>query len=580
MPAQEDKSVSKDGSEQIVDVIVVGAGGGGLVAALHAQSRGLKPLVIEKSDYIGGTSALSHGALWLPNNPLGREAGFEDSVEAGVRYLQNVVGEQGPATSRVRQEAYVRGGDRLVRFLRNEGIVFRLIGNYPDYYPDVAGARTEGRMIACPLIDARSLGDWCERVRPRPGLPGGVVISAVEQFLSFLAVGYDWRARATVAKVAMQSLSMRLRGVKPLVMGQAYIGHLAYAARRRGIEISLNTALEELIQEDGRVVGVVARRCGRPTVIRARHGVVCSAGGYARNPGLRARFGPHPASTDWTAVIAGDTGDAFNAATSLGAATSNLDQAYWLPGLVNKSGISSVFIAERCAPGSILVDSAGRRFANEAKSYMELGGDQYKARAIPAYLIIDARHRRRYPLGETLPGITPRAWLASGHLKRAGTLRELAERCGIDPEGLEHTVERFNRMARNGIDEDFGRGGNAYDVVYGDPTNKPNPTLGPIQQSPFYAAKMMPTDVGMAGGLLTDEHARVLNENGQPIHGLYASGTTAASCMGGTYPGGGISLGQSSVFAFLAIEHIAASLNCEPQTQDQTADRSTTSAKR
>lgn len=543
--------------ERTVDVVVVGAGGGGLVAALRARALGLTPLIIEKSEYIGGTSALSHGALWLPTNPLGREAGHEDSVEDGVRYLQHVVGDQGPATSRRRQEAYVRGGDSLVRFLRDEGIVFRLIADYPDYYPEAPGARAEGRMVACPMIDGRALGEWSDRIRPRPPLPGGLVISAVEQFLALLSAGYSWPARAAVAKIAANSLLMRVRGVQPLVMGQAYIGHLAKAARKRGIEVSLNTALEELVEQDGRVVGVVARRGGRRITIRARRGVVCSAGGFARNPGLRAKFGPHPASTDWTAVIAGDTGDAFTAATALGAATANLDKAYWLPGLVNAKGVSSVFIAERCQPGSILVDAAGRRFANEAKSYMELGNDQYRAQAIPAYLIVDSRHRRRYTLGDTPPSVPPRAWLASGHLKKAPTLRELADRCGIDPAGLEDTVRRFNHMAAAGVDEDFGRGSSAYDLVYGDPTNTPNPSLGPVAKPPFYAAKMMPTDVGMAGGLLTDEHARVLREGGEPIPGLYASGTTAASCMGDTYPGGGISLGQSSVFALLAVEHLA-----------------------
>jgi 3-oxosteroid 1-dehydrogenase len=543
------------------DVVVVGSGGGGLVAGLMAKANGLDPLVIEKTEYLGGTTALSHGALWLPNNPLGRAAGFDDSVEAGLDYLQSVVGDQGPATTRVRQEALIRGGDRAVRFLQSRGVELRLISNYPDYYPDAPGARLEGRMIAAPMLDARVLGDWQSLPRPRPPLPGGIVMSSVEQFLAILSVGFSWKSRAAVAKVAATSAALKARGVKPLVMGQAYIGQLLRAARASNLRIARNTALKELRVDDGRVTGVVAVAGGRETMIRARHGVLLTAGDYSRNPALRAEFGPQPASTNWTATIAADTGDAFTAATSIGAATAHLDKAYWLPGLINQHGNAMIFVAERVVPHSILVDSAGQRFANEAQSYMQLGNEQYARQqtvpAIPAYLIIDARHRRRYTLGETLPGVPPRAWLASGHLKRAATLRELADQCGIDADGLESTVTRFNQMAREGVDRDFGRGSNAYDLVYADPGHGgPNPSLGTIEEAPFYAAKMVPTDVGMAGGLLTDEYARVINRDGDPIEGLYASGTSAASCMGDKYPGGGTSLVQSTVFGFIAAEHI------------------------
>jgi 3-oxosteroid 1-dehydrogenase len=547
---------------ETVDVLIVGSGGGGLVAALHAKAAGLEPLVIEKAAVLGGTSTLSHGALWLPNNPIGREAGHEDSVEAAVEYLQHLVGDQGPATTRARQEAYVRGTDPLIRFLRAEGVEFRLINDYPDYYPDAPGARTEGRMLACPLIDARSLGGFQDVIRQRPPLPGGVVISSVEQFLALLSVGYSWRSRAAVARIAATSWRMKLRGVRPLVMGQAYIGHLLRAAHRRQIRILTQTALIEFVCDGGRVVGVRARRGEKEVVIRSRYGVLCNAGGFARNLTLRAANGPQPASTEWTAVIEGDTGDALRAATAIGAATSNLDKAYWLPGLMDHRGVSTVFIAERCLPHSILVDHAGERFANEAESYMELGNEQYehhhRTPSIPAFLIIDAQHRRRYPLGQALPGQPVRAWLRSGHLKKADTLSELATRCGIDPTGLERTVAHFNEMARAGIDADFGRGASAYDRVYGDPTHTPNPTLGPIEEPPFYAAKMFPTDVGTAGGLVTDAHANVVTADGEPISGLYACGTTAASCAGDVYPGGGISLGQSSVFGLIAADAMIA----------------------
>lgn len=547
----------------MTDVLVVGSGGGGLAAAIRARAAGLDALVIEKADVAGGTTALSHGALWLPANPLMLESGMNDSVEDGLLYLQAVVGDQGPATSAARQEAFIRGGQRLVRFLRDEGVVFRLVTDYPDYYPEAPGARHDGRMVATPLVDARSLGPWRTLPRRRPPLPGGVVMSSVEEFRALLAVGRSRAAKLEVARILGRSLALRARRVEPLVMGQAYIGHLLAAAQRRGVRLSVRTRLRELLVEDGRVTGLRADRGdGTTLTIRARRGVLLAAGGFARNRALRDRFGPWPASADWTAVIEGDTGDPFLAATAIGAATSNLDKAYWLPGLMDAHGVPQIFVAERVVPHSILVDSSGARFANEAKSYMELGNDQYARNAtvpaIPAFLVVDAQHRRRWPLGQVLPGVPPRAWLKSGHLVRADTLRGLADACGIDPTGLERTVERFNAMARAGRDEDFGRGESAYDRVYGDPDHSPNPCLGPIEKPPFYAAKMYPTDVGMAGGLLTDASARVLGEDGAAIPGLFACGTAAASCAGDTYPGGGVSLGQSSVFGFIAAEQMAA----------------------
>ncbi|HEX6389542.1 MAG TPA: FAD-dependent oxidoreductase [Solirubrobacteraceae bacterium] len=548
--------------EEEVDVLVVGSGGGGLAASIRARAAGLDTLVVEKDRVVGGTTALSHGGIWLPANPLMLEAGLHDSVEDGLTYMQAVVGDQGPATSPARQAAFIRGGQRLIRFLRDEGVPFRLVSEYPDYYPESPGGRNDGRMLSTPLLDARRLGAWHDLPRSRPPLPAGVVMSSVEQFIALLNIGRSRKAKLDVAKIFASSITLRLRGIKPLVMGQSYVGHLLAAAQRRGVRIATGTRMRELVVEDGRVVGIRAERNGETLTIRSRHGVVLAAGGFARNRALRDKFGPQPASADWTAVIQGDTGDPFLAATAIGAATSNLDKAYWLPGLMDERGVAQIFIAERVAPHSILVDSSGARFTNEAKSYVELGNDQYARNetvpAIPAYLVVDAQHRRRTPLGQVLPGMTPRAWLKSGHLKRAGTLRELAESCGIDPHGLERTVARFNQLARAGVDEDFGRGDSAYDRVYGDPDHGPNTCLGAIEEAPFYAAKMYPTDVGMAGGLLTDERAQVLAEDGPPIEGLYACGTSAASCAGDVYPGGGASLAQSSAFGFIAAEQMAA----------------------
>lgn len=551
-------AVNADGVNE-ADVIVVGSGCGGLIAGLAAQAAGLKPIVLEKSDLLGGTTAYSHGAIWIPDNPVMGKAGFKDSVEDGLRYLQAVVGDQGPATSAARQEAYIRGGRRMIEFLLAEGIPLSIVPDYPDYHPEAPGSHTH-RQLSTPWLDARTLGPWQDLPRPRPDITAGMVLASIPEFRAVLNAGVSNRARLDTAKIIARTLKWRVTGVKPLIMGQSYIGHLLAAARRRGLRIARNSPMRELIYEDGHVSGVIVDQPAGRVAIRARHGVVLAGGGFARNLQLREKFGPHPASVEWTAVNEGDTGDPLLAATAIGAATSNLDKAFYLPGLMDKNGVCQVFISERVVPRSILVDHSGSRFANEAQSYMSLGNEQYARQqsvpAIPAYLIIDAIHRRKWTLGQVPPAVPPRAWLKSGHLVKAGSLRELAAKCGIDPDGLVHTVERFNKMAITGIDEDFGRGDNAYDRAYGDPTNKPNPCLGPITKAPFYAAKMYPTDVGMAGGLLTDQHARVLTHDNTPIPGLYACGTAAASCMGDKYPGGGISLGQSSTFGYIAAEQL------------------------
>jgi 3-oxosteroid 1-dehydrogenase len=357
---------------------------------------------------------------------------------------------------------------------------------------------------------------------------------------------------------------MKLRGVKPLVLGAAYIGQLLLAAQQAQVPIRRNTAMRELIVEGDRVVGVIAEWAGERVEIRARGGVLLNTGGFAHNLELREKFGPHPASTAWTFMVAEDTGDGFLVASELGAAVSNVDEAYWLPGILDAEGEPQLMLPERHQPHSIVVDSSGSRFTNEAADYMAFGRAMYDRQltvaAVPSWLVVDGQHRRRYPLGFAPPRLTPRKWLASGYLKRSDTLEGLARECGIDPAGLMAGVERFNAMVAGGRDTDFGRGDGLYDRVYGDPSVRPNPCLGTIAEPPFYAAQVVPSDIGMAGGVVTDEHARVLREDGTPIAGLYACGTTAASAMGRCYAGGGISLGQSSVFGFLAAEDMSEAL--------------------
>jgi 3-oxosteroid 1-dehydrogenase len=326
-------------------------------------------------------------------------------------------------------------------------------------------------------------------------------------------------------------------------------------ARRHGAELRLASPLRRLLVEGGRVTGVVLEREETEQEVRAASGVVLAAGGFARNADFRRRH--QPVGSDWTTTVGADTGDAILAAMELGAGTALLDAAWWVPAFAMPGGGMGICLWERSLPGSIIVDERGERFANESESYVDFVQTQLDRKAVPAWLILDGRHRRRYLFATMLPGLTPKSMLESGFFVRADTLDELARQTGIDAAGLRATVERFNRFAAAGVDEDFARGQSIYDNYYGDRTVKPNPNLGPIDQSPFWATKIYPGDLGTKGGLLTDEHARVLRDDGSPIDGLYAAGNTTATVMGRTYPGPGGTIGPGMVFGYLAALHIA-----------------------
>jgi 3-oxosteroid 1-dehydrogenase len=338
------------------------------------------------------------------------------------------------------------------------------------------------------------------------------------------------------------------------------VGQLAYLAMQRSIPIWTNCPMVELIQENGAVTGVVVEKEGERTTIPAK-AVILTAGGFAHNNEMRQKYHPHPITTDWTVANPGDLGDAIRAGIGIGAATALMDDAWWGPCFIHSKGVSQFMIWERSFPYSIIVDSAGKRFMNESASYVDCGHWQYernqKVPAIPAFLITDAHHRKYYPLGVGLPGVTPKEYFESGMLTKADTLSELAQKLGVDPKGLEETVQKFNHYAVAGKDPDFHRGDSAYDRIYSDPRVKPNPNLAPLTQPPFYAVKVWPGDLGTKGGLLTDEHARVLDKNGKPIAGLYAAGNTSASVMGHTYPGPGSTIGPAMVFGMIAGRHAA-----------------------
>jgi len=368
------------------------------------------------------------------------------------------------------------------------------------------------------------------------------------------------RAFAVSARVAIRTYAARARGQALLTNGASLIAQMLRIAVAGQVSLWTGASLADLVVEDGRVAGIRAVRDGSPVLIRARQGVVLASGGFAHNPEMRAQFGgDQPTRARWSIANPGDTGEALQAAMRLGAQTDLMDEAWWLPSPRTGRFGQSTLDQARQRPRTIYVDAAGRRFANESNSYMEVGKAMFArdktSRAVPCWLIFDDVYRRRYAHLRSRPGRFPRSLLESGMLKQAWTLGDLARMCDIDPAGLAGTVERFNEHAAKGIDPDYGRGESAYNRALGDPNHKVHPCLGPIDHPPYYAVQVVPGDIGTCGGLVTDEQARVLGEGGEPIAGLYATGNGTATVMGRHYLGPGASIANSMVFGYVAARH-------------------------
>jgi len=249
----------------------------------------------------------------------------------------------------------------------------------------------------------------------------------------------------------------------------------------------------------------------------------------------------------------------------VGAATDLMDCVWGMPSIVvpgpGSAAMALLTIGERCQPGSIIADQSGVRYANEALNYHEFRQQmlQYNAagKVAPSWLIFDQRAKSRYLFLNSPPrGSFPRTWIESDAVFKAGYVEKLAQAIGAPVENLSATLERFNQMAVSGRDRDFARGATFNDRCYADPCQPSNPTLGLIDKALFYAVRLHPGDLGTCGGLLIDEHSRVLDADGQVISGLYGAGNTSASVMGGVYAGGGATLGAAMVAAYSAGKHI------------------------
>ena len=551
------------------DVIVVGSGAAGMVAALTAAHQGLSAVVIEKAAHFGGSTARSGGGVWIPNNEILKRDGVTDTKEAASTYLHTLVGDVVPPE---RIDTYLERGPEMLSFvLKNTPLKMCWVPGYSDYYPETPGGRPAGRSVEPLPFDAKKLGPDLPGLEPAYGkVPLNVVVMQ-QDYVRLNQLKRHPRGVLRSIKVGVRTAWAGMRGKNLVGMGRALIAPLRIGLRDAGVPVLLNTALTDLYVEDGVVRGVYVRDMNEPEIaeprlIRVRRAVILGSGGFEHNEQMRVKYQRGPITTDWTVGAAANTGDGIVAAEKLGAALELMEDAWWGP-TVPLEGSPWFALSERNSPGSIIVNMSGQRFMNESMPYVEACHHMYggpyghgdgPGENIPAWLLFDQQYRDRFIFAGLQPGQRiPTKWLDSGVIVKASTLEELAQKTNLPLDGLRATIERFNGFARSGIDEDFHRGESAYDRYYGDPTNKPNPNLGEINHPPYYAAKMVPGDLGTKGGIRTDVHGRALRDDGSVIEGLYAAGNVSSPVMGHTYPGPGGTIGPAMTFGYLAALHIA-----------------------
>lgn len=545
-----------------VDLLVIGSGTG-LAAALSAEELGLDVLVAEKANVIGGSTALSGGAYWVPANPALIRDGFKDTVESGREYLGAIV-EDSPTD---RWNSFLENGPEAIAMVeRTTPLEFFWAEGYSDYHPENPGGAAIGRTCESKPLDASVLGEERGRLRA----------TSMAAPIPMPVTGADYKWINLMTRTPLTSfpkiIKRVVQGVGGLAIkreytagGQALAAGLFAGTIDAGIPIWTRTMLVELIEEDGEVKGAILEQDGKRVTVKARKGVVLAAGGFDHNMEMRRKYQSETLKKDISLGAETNEGDAIVAAEKVGAGLRLMHEAWWFPSVtpLTEGGAPMVLLSERALPGSIIVDETGKRFVNEATGYMGFGQTVLENRANgreikDMWLVMDQKYRNRYVFaGSVFPTMPfPKEWYDAGVVVRADNPRELAEKMGVPVQAFTTELREFNQMAEAGIDGDFHRGDSAYDRYYGDPTVKPNPNLRPIEGK-LYAVHVSLSDLGTCGGLMADGAARVQREDGEVIPGLYAIGNTAGNTFGHVYPGAGATISQGLVFGHLAAKDAA-----------------------
>jgi 3-oxosteroid 1-dehydrogenase len=564
--------VDMDGLDHVVDVLIIGSGGGGMAAALTAHASGLDALVVEKSSYFGGSTALSGGGIWVPGAPAQRREGYSPDPESVVEYLLKIT-DGLVSEARIRQ--YVESAPKMLEFFEQLSGWFEFVWKpgYADYYPELPGGSELGSTINVPPIDLRKLGpDEQTMLKPLALAPRGIWLGPKE-LRTFYRIRQSWAGKGVLLKLIWRMVKARAFNERMAAIGQSLAARLRLAMRESGIPLWLDAPMTELLTDaNGSVTGAVLERDGAKQRIGARRGVILASGGFDHDLDWRKEQLP-VVDQDWSFGNPAAMGDGIRAGQKVGAATDLLDEAWWFPAIQWPDGRMQFMLNERMMPAQFIVNGEGKRFINEAAPYMDFGhamidGQKSGVTHIPCWLITDHRSWNRYVVGGHLPipkipgapvptgRKVPSAWLESGVVKAATSWDDMATKIGVPAAELRATAARFTELARKGHDDDFDRGDSVYDNYYGDPT-LPNPNLYPLGDPPYYAFRIVLGDLGTSGGLLTDEYARVLRPDGTIVPGLYAVGNTSAPVMGRSYAGAGATIGPAMTFGFVAAKHLA-----------------------
>jgi len=549
------------------DVVIVGSGAGGMLTAIRCHDLGLRAMVVEKSHFYGGTSALSGGQFWIPGNHLMEQPDERSPVEAYLRAVTK--GE----IDEDKMAVYLDEGPALVRYLQHIGIDLFTFP-FPDYFPEIPGG-TGNRTLAPVNFDAAELGSeffnlreaaLCWRIFGRYAMD-------VPDLAVFGTRLPGWRRR--FLKIALAywldiPWRRKTRRDRRLTLGGALIGRLRKAMLDRDIPLLLNTELVRLTGGSHAISGAVLNRDGREFAVSARRAVVLAAGGFEHSQELRDQYLPVSTMAQASLTPGTNAGAALRAGIAAGADTEHLEHAWWTPVMILPDPARPDTLVSHPAfrlPGAFLVNKAGKRFVNESSSYDRVGqamiAEAKKDGGSPiCWMIFDSRYRKRYAAGPILPSdVSPDARLPAGWLDnflfRSDTIAGIAAKIGVDAGVLTLAAAQMNRCAAIGDDPDFLRGRESYDrATAGDERVQPSSCLAPVDTAPFYAIRIDLGDLGTKGGLRVDAQASVLNAQGGLIPGLYAIGNAAGSIFAGSYPGGGATLGPAMTFGYVAAQTI------------------------